>query len=220
MELTFISENGAAIHGIEHLGLASNNNEVRAPIVFGKTVAHILDVYETTIPLSLRQHCKFIRDMPTRDQEAALGLNGHALRLAMAREHSMPFMFSGDDRQLADLDSRVEQAGLSCRKGGRVFNLTGQHNKADAQAYVRDACQKDEIWPTTICLGDSENDRNMLEAADIACVIPLPNKPAMSLSKPETALVIANEPAPLGWKTSLERALSIEKQLKLVKMER
>lgn len=218
-ELAVICENGAAIYGIEHLGIKPETTASDSPIIFGKTIENILDIFETAIPLLLRQNCHFIRDLPIPDQEQALGLTGMALSLAMKRNYSLPFLFSGDDNQLAELNEHIEMAGLSCRKGGRVFNLTGQHNKADALAYIRDALQKVQVSPTIICLGDSENDRHMLEAADISCVIPLPDKPAMSVTRPDKAVIIASQQAPQGWKQSLEMALARTEPSILVRME-
>jgi mannosyl-3-phosphoglycerate phosphatase len=57
-------------------------------------------------------------------------------------------------------------------RGGRFWHLMGLSSKAQAmQTMLALFAGENEPAPTTIALGDSENDRGMLQSADIAVVI-------------------------------------------------
>jgi predicted mannosyl-3-phosphoglycerate phosphatase (HAD superfamily) len=58
-------------------------------------------------------------------------------------------------------------------------------------------------------VGDSENDVALLEACDVACIIPRPHKPLLSLSIPLDRTIIAGSIAPLGWLEAVRKALAI-----------
>ncbi|MDC0395338.1 HAD hydrolase family protein, partial [Alphaproteobacteria bacterium] len=58
-----------------------------------------------------------------------------------------------------------------------------------------------------LAFGDSYNDVSMLEAADIACIIPQPAQPALILPTPPKKVFTATTAAPDGWLEALPNAL-------------
>ena len=68
--------------------------------------------------------------------------------------------------------AEADAAGLRVTRGGRFWHLMGRSSKAQAIDTMRNLYAADNDSPlTVIALGDSENDRGMLQRADIAVVI-------------------------------------------------
>ena len=78
---------------------------------------------------------------------------------------------------IALIDKLVDQAktaGMAIKKGGRVCNLSGRHDKAGYNFALRSAYRDAGSRLCIVGFGDGENDIEMLQQADIACVIPRP----------------------------------------------
>ena len=157
----------------------------------------------------LMAKCLMLDEMNSADQTSILGLGCDDLTRAMQRSHSRLLLFDGSLDELDTLKNAVSDAGLKITKGGRVFTLSGIHNKAMPLQYLRDHFTRAGLkLPQIIAIGDGENDLDMLQAADIPCVIPRKNGFRLDLPDAPNP-VFATEPAPSGWhycaKIALER---------------
>ena len=204
----FIYENGA---GVENFGLI---NGCEAPLNSHQNPKAIrtdalLSVWERYISLDLKSLCHFVKDMDRRAQQACLGLGATALERAMKRSFSLPFTFSGTESDVQKLKYLTAKAGLSVQQGGRVYNLSGCHDKADYLPEVRKWATKAKATPVLIALGDSMNDIKMLRQADVSCVIPNENGYCLSLGDGAYPTIIAPRAAPLGWLDAVMEALSL-----------
>ena len=85
------------------------------------------------------------------------------------------------------------------QQGGRVYNLSGCHDKADYLPEIRTWAARAKTEPVLIVLGDSRNDLKMLKQADISCVIPSQTGDCLSLGAGMCPTIIAPRAAPLGW---------------------
>ena len=204
----FIYENGA---GVENFCLISG---CEAPLNSHQNPKAIrtdalLSVWERYIPLGLKSRCHFIKDMDRGDQQALLGLGTTALDRAMKRSFSLPFTFSGPVSDVQKLKYLAKKAGLSVQQGGRVYNLSGCHDKADYLPEIRKWASKAKDTPVLIVLGDSKNDIEMLKQADVSCVIPNENGDYLSIGNGNYPTIIAPRAAPLGWLDAVMEALSL-----------
>ena len=204
----FIYENGA---GVENFCLI---NGCEAPLNSHQNPKAIrtdalLSVWERYISLGLKSRCHFVKDMDRGDQQALLGLGTTALDRAMKRSFSLPFTFSGPASDVQELKYLATKAGLSVQQGGRVYNLSGCHNKADYLPEIRKWASKAKDTPVLIVLGDSKNDIEMLKQADVSCVIPNENGDCLSIGKGNYPTIIAPRAAPLGWLDAVMEALSL-----------
>ena len=206
--LPFIYENGA---GVENFCLI---NGCEAPLNSQQNPKAIrtdalLSVWEKCISLDLNSRCRFVKDMDRCAQQACLGLGATALERAMKRSFSLPFTFSGTESDVQKLKYLTANAGLSVQQGGRVYNLSGCHDKADYLPKVRKWATKAKATPVLIALGDSMNDIKMLRQADVSCVIPNENGDCLSLGDGNYPTIIAPRAAPLGWLDAVMEALSL-----------
>ena len=204
----FIYENGA---GVENFCLI---NGCEAPLNSHQNPKAIrtdalLSFWERYISLGLKSRCHFVKDMDRGDQQALLGLGTTALDRAMKRSFSLPFTFSGPASDVQKLKYLATKAGLSVQQGGRVYNLSGCHDKADYLPEIRKWVSKAKDTPVLIVLGDSKNDIKMLKQADVSCVIPNENGDCLSIGNGNYPTIIAPRAAPLGWLDAVMEALSL-----------
>ena len=127
----------------------------------------------------------------------------------MKRSFSLPFTFSGPVSDVQKLKYLAKKAGLSVQQGGRVYNLSGCHDKADYLPEIRKWASKAKGTPVLIVLGDSKNDIEMLKQADVSCVIPNENGDYLSIGNGNYPTIIAPRAAPLGWLDAVMEALSL-----------
>ena len=204
----FIFENGA---GVQNFSLVSgceapldihlNPNAIRTD--------DLLTLWDRHISLDLKSRCHFVKDMDRSAQQACLGLGATALKRAMKRSFSLPFTFSGPMSDVQKLKYLTAKAGLSVQQGGRVYNLSGCHDKADYLPKIRKWATKANATPVLIVLGDSMNDIKMLRQADVSCVLPKEDGYCLSLGNGNYPTIIAPRAAPLGWLDAVMEALSL-----------
>jgi mannosyl-3-phosphoglycerate phosphatase len=172
----------------------------------------LMQIWDANIPVELKADCKFLSEMEREECSALLGLSGAPLDLALARSHTALLKFNGDKTALTLLNIYLVRAGLTLQKGGRIFCLSGLHNKASFIEKFRyktsDQKIANESAHIIIAFGDGNNDIPMLNAADFACIIPRPNGEHLPPDKITTKKIIASQPAPLGWIETAEAALA------------
>ena len=201
----FIYENGA---GFSTNGEASNQTD----IIVGMPLDELVGMWNSAIPDELKATCQFLSTLSLDECSAILGLSGERLRLALKRSFTALFTFNGNETALAALYHHAESAGLRLQKGGRVFCLSGMHDKASFIEFLR---QENERQPKKLILafGDASNDIPMLNAADIACIIPSPTGKQLPPEVITTTKITASQPAPLGWIESAEAALALASEI-------
>ena len=206
--LPFIYENGA---GFENCSLISGGEEPLNSYQNPKAIQTdaLLMMWEEYISLDLKSQCHFVKDMDRDAQQACLGLGTTSLARAIKRSFSLPFTFSGPASDVHKLKYFAAKAGLSVQQGGRVYNLSGCHDKADYLPEIRKWATKSKTTPVLIVLGDSRNDMKMLKQGDISCVIPNENGNFLRLGNGNYPTIIAPRAAPLGWLDAVMEALSL-----------
>jgi len=137
------------------------------------------------------------------------GLPVEAARLAADRCCSEPTIFSGDQASLEWFQTELERAGLRTLQGGRFLHVTGSFDKADGVRWLRRrfgalAPDRDVV---VIALGDSPNDQEMLDAADVAVIVRSPRSDQLDVSKPRRVLR-TELTGPAGWQEAMADLLA------------
>ena len=144
---------------------------------------------------------------PLEQAMALTGLDEASTLAARNREFTLPLQVTdpGIEDQLAH---SAGAAGFQCTRGGRFLHLQGACNKGMALQEIRRVFEnRSGQRPITIALGDNENDRAMLEAADIAVVMRTDNGHVLQLDREQ--VIYTHQTAPHGWNEGVGTALAL-----------
>lgn len=187
----FIVENGGAIHGEATTGeeweeaLGIHHSHLRPRL-------HDLETLlgESLLPLE---------DLSENEGHRLLGLSGEALAQAQRRRWSVPFVPPSAEG-CKRLPALAASLGLSVVQGNRMGHLVGpQVSKGGALSRLKKRLGSPR--PMVLGLGDSPNDIPLLEAADVAVVVPGPDgpHPVFSRALEEKRYLLAPAPHAEGW---------------------
>lgn len=169
----FICENGAAIIYPSHYGKLGNpEGEIEhgyKKIVLGTLYDELVSFLNTfKKPLGIRG----FSDMEAEEIAELTGLSLEGALFAKRREYTEPFVIK-DETLIEILIPEAERAGYSITRGGRFFHL--KKAGSDKGVAVRRVLELFEAHtgekPVSYALGDSDNDREMLECVDVPLVV-------------------------------------------------
>lgn len=146
-------------------------------------------------------------DMDTDEVADVTGLDKAAAEDARQRLCGEPFIWLDSAEALGRFTSAARSEGLTVTQGGRFHHLMGETDKARAMLALRAilAADRPSLTPV-IALGDSENDRGMLEAADIAVVIRRHDGTQLTCRGIKRT-VFTEQAGPAGWNTAVLQIL-------------
>lgn len=138
------------------------------------------------------------------------GLTGLSLEqagLARDREFTEPFLMERVE-DMVSLRELAAAEGIRITRGGRFFHLIGgRQHKGEAVRIAAEIVGRFSGGnPTTVGLGDSENDLPMLREVDIPVLIPHPERGYLNCALP--GMIRAREPGSRGWNETVERLLN------------
>jgi mannosyl-3-phosphoglycerate phosphatase len=110
-------------------------------------------------------------DMDAAEVAQITELSPEEAALAKMREFDEPFVLAGEKTRLPALLAAIEEKGLHCIAGGRLFHLTGNNDKGKAVEILTQLYRKKFGEITTVALGDSPNDFPMLEHVDYPILV-------------------------------------------------
>lgn len=143
-------------------------------------------------------------ELPLDTISTLTGLDHRLAALARQRLTSLPLLWEDGSDKLAGLQQALAGQGLGAVSGGQFVHVGPPCDKATALSQVRQWLGGQAAMGRMLACGDSDNDRGLLEAADIALVFSSAKRPPLPLSRPCT-VVQAGGPGP--WLTAVEAAL-------------
>ena len=199
-DLPYISENGAAINGLNLL-----NSNLPKELILSREKDNLIKIFENSIPVNLQNKCKWLSEMDKNKQSLIFGLGDEKLKMALDRKYTIPFLFEGNKSEKNELSRIIKNKGLALQEGGRVINLTDKVNKAKAlQVFVR-FFKKNNKNVKTIAVGDNYNDLDMLKTSEFPCLV---FNDKFTLDEiPIKNLITTNKPSPEGWADVIKKAL-------------
>tara|TARA_B100000941_G_C28460906_1_gene530698 strand:+ start:43 stop:849 length:807 start_codon:yes stop_codon:yes gene_type:complete len=198
--LPFISENGAAIYGLDLL-----NANFPKKLILSREKDDLLNIFKNTVPSNLQNKCKWLSDMDKKKQSLIFGLKDKKLSMALDRKYTIPFLFEGTKNEKNELSKIIKNRDLYLQEGGRVINLTDKVNKANALRVFVKFFKKDNMNVKTIAVGDNYNDLEMLKTSDFPCLV---FNDKFTLDKISiNNLITSNKPSPAGWVDVIKIAL-------------
>ncbi|MEN8662208.1 MAG: HAD-IIB family hydrolase [Lentimonas sp.] len=201
-----VAENGGILAVPEGMGLLQDDNRSRTGDyvieVNGLSRDFILSVAHELRELEVFSFSGFA-DWSVGQVADRTGLSLSKAQRAKQRFATEPILWEGTVSRRREFEEALIAKGIRVLKGGRFFHLMGNADKADGTAAALKLYQKaqpDVEW-VVVALGDSANDLAMLEAADIAVVLPHADGPHINPKAPR--VVHAPFTASKGWSTAL-----------------
>ncbi len=161
-----------------------------------------------------RQHgfrFRGFHDLDPQQLAALTGLDPGSADLARRRRGTEPLQWLDSGERLERFRELLRGEGLVVVPGGRFLHVQDPAcDKGRAMRWLLRQYARCRGAPLrSIALGDSENDRQMLEQADVAVVIPDASGRHLQLQRDE-GVILAPEPGPAGWARALADLLDIE----------
>jgi len=139
---------------------------------------------------------------PERIQKET-GLDIYASERAYRREFTEPLIWKDSTQNLIIFKQLLQQNNLTAAQGGRFLTISSPKNKGDALLWVKKRYESiAKLKITTIGLGDSENDINMLDCADNAIIVRHPKKLPPNING-HASLIITDAIGPKGWNEAI-----------------
>ncbi|MGR9114607.1 MAG: HAD-IIB family hydrolase [Gammaproteobacteria bacterium] len=199
----FVAENGAAVYIPQ--GVFS---EYRQPLTkFSLSLAYeqIIGIIHRLRKLHRYSFIGF-HDLSTDDIRQITGLDEIDAANAKRRTGTEPILWEDDESRLKAFEKSIAHYGLKLVKGGRFYHVMGKNaDKANAMRWLtRQYRNHYGIDFNTIALGDSDNDKSMLEQGDIAAVISPKEGTALALNKNDNDVIYTLHQAPRGWQEAID----------------
>ena len=205
LKTPFIVENGAKLCDI-HCSFQSIGETDKE---FGVDASELDTRLETLGDLSFVRNFQPITKLKPEKASQILGLTGSALEKALERSYSNLYQYLGPEFKIPFWHDALSNVGLNLAQGGRVFAVSGCHDKATPIEWLsKKFVLMGQRLPKIIAIGDSNNDKPMLMASAVACVIPRLNGSRLTLPE-HPRVVFADQPAPFGWRSAAKKALEM-----------
>ncbi|MGR9043666.1 MAG: HAD-IIB family hydrolase [Gammaproteobacteria bacterium] len=199
----FIAENGAAIYIPR--GVFTGFDQELTKISFSLDYERILGIIHR---LRSQKHYSFVgfHDLSNDAIKEITGLPESGAITAQQRTGTEPILWQDKKARLQSFKEAINEYGLKLVKGGRFYHVMGQKaDKANAMSWLTRQYRKQYgIDFTTIALGDSDNDKAMLEQSDLAAVIRRNEGTALALNKKNSDVIYTLHQAPQGWQEAID----------------
>ncbi|MCM0611455.1 HAD-IIB family hydrolase [Marinobacter sediminum] len=190
----FIVENGAAVV----IPAKTFGNDEEQVVNFGAPREEVLKVLAAQRESGAR--FRGFEDMSVTELASVTGLDAESAGRAKERLGTEPLLWDGSDEELTAFRAALAAENLRLVHGGRFHHAMGIFDKSDGARFLlgkyREQHGKDAV--IAIALGDSPNDQQMLESADIPVVIRGVNSDEVQLPSAKHAMRSIKS-GPEGW---------------------
>lgn len=191
----FVVENGAGIYAPVGGGGGDVEAFERIPLA-GMKRAGVLEAARG-LRGALGYRFRGFADMNPAQLAACTGLSLPEAERALARDFTEPVLWEDSEQRLEEFREGLRAKGILTVRGGRFLHLSGPVDKGRAIAWLKAWYGGGAAVPRVVALGDSDNDRAMLEASDIPVLVRSPVRPPPEVN--HRALQVTKEKGPAGW---------------------
>lgn len=190
LDTPFVCENGACIYlpgstgGMDRVAFATPRAEILGRLA----------------QIKQRHHFRFagFADMSVGELVQLTGLRPEQAMRAKEREFTEPLYWQDTEENLEHMRTLLVHHGLEMVRGGRFVHVMGKTDKGSALVWLRrHFAEITGRTVTVLALGDSDNDVEMLQAADYPVVVRSPVKSPPVVDHPRCRITEAIGPE--GW---------------------
>lgn len=207
----FIGENGALICiPVNDFSAQPEGTECQGDLwikTFTQPRAHWLEIIHR-IKGDFADEMQLFSELTGEEIQQLTGLDAESATRAAAREFGEPIHWIGSEPRKAQFITALEQQGVNVLQGGRFLHISGSCDKGTALQWLNTEFGKQQgnTPPFSIAIGDSDNDRAMLEIADYALIIRSPDHPYPALTRTD-AILHSTAYGPAGWSEGIRKIL-------------
>ncbi|MFM2481567.1 HAD-IIB family hydrolase [Celerinatantimonas sp. YJH-8] len=143
-------------------------------------------------------------DMSTQEISQITSLEFEQAKMSRQRLASEPIQWERGD--IEEFKYELAKQKLILVEGGRFWHVKSTHDKADAMQWLSQCYQQQSAQQSflTVALGDSPNDKTMLDAADIAIAIRShTGHHKLDLGRTRPNRIYTQHIGPAGWQAAL-----------------
>ena len=195
LNFPFSTENGAAFYMP-----INKNSYYKKTNSNAKESTIIKEILLTKIKKNYLKFIKLIEYLDADTQMSITKLSKADIDKFIKRKYSVPILWEGNNNLFEIFKNDLKRYNLKIAFGGKLWNISGNHNKLDAfNFYLNELFPKyieDEIL--TIAIGDSMNDIEMLNKAKYSGIVKNESHIKIKLNKKKN-IFYSNYSAPEGW---------------------
>ncbi|MFT7561334.1 MAG: mannosyl-3-phosphoglycerate phosphatase [Flavobacteriales bacterium] len=214
LDAPFIVENGSAIYAPS--GVATDAyqqfNDRYSRIVLG---AERADVVAKVYTLRDRHKWSFegYNDWDIGKVIEHTGLDEVSAAKSLQRQFSEPLLWRDSDASYKDFCDAIHACDLRVIRGGRFIHILGKSNKGSSLLALKKLTEHTGSETLLICLGDSYNDLDMLEIADLPVFVrsPVHDFPAHNCN---STPIFTDAFGPEGWHEAITQILDTHSIMK------
>jgi mannosyl-3-phosphoglycerate phosphatase family protein len=146
------------------------------------------------------EHFKTFSDVGIDGIMKLTGLDVHAAAKSARRGYGEPISWHGNPSAQKQFIKAIQEKGANVLIGGRFMHVSGKCDKGIALNWLAKTYQRQMMNKQiqTLAIGDSHNDKAMLETAQHALIIRSPVHPIPEINKSEH-LYVSQDTGPKGW---------------------
>ncbi|MCX2980195.1 HAD-IIB family hydrolase [Halieaceae bacterium IMCC14734] len=199
IQTPFIAENGAGLYRVTATGDSQlwHSFAAQREVVLG----HLCELRDEH-----QYRFRGFADMSPVEISACTGLTPAQAVAAAARAFSEPLQWQDTAERLHLFMQQITDAGLYAVQGGRFLTVTGPCNKGAAlKALLQELGVLDSAY--VVALGDSPNDIELLQSADVAVVIRSVHSEPLQVEGP-ARVIRSQAEGPSGWQEVMQTLLA------------
>lgn len=209
----FIVENGGAICIPKEYFKSLNN----LPVVEGFLIMFLGPSYDEILQTlqKIKEKGEYsfrgFNDIRVEEVISLTGLDFDKARKAKTRLCSEPIIWEDSAEKLRQFEQALKKYDFKLLKGGRFYHLMGNTDKGNAVRYLMELYKEKYpgIQSTTVGVGDSPNDIEMLRQVDIPILVKRPDNTYIDITM-KKEIVYAEGIGPQGWNKAIQEVLSGE----------
>lgn len=208
------------LDSLEIVKTITESKNAETQIIFGEQRSKLLQFVER---VRKREGWKFegFSDWTVSEIADKTGLELQEASAASAKKYSEPFVWNDSDTALEKFVERARDQSFDVLRGGRFYHLQGDTNKAIPITWLRAHffrlygangasvnTPSSKVQPELICLGDSQNDVDMLNVADYPVCVRSPIAPFPNLQTNREVIYTEGE-GPVGWNEVVNKIITL-----------
>ena len=209
--LPFICENGGGIYLPKKYFKNSKKEREGYGVVFEtKNIKNKINFLKEEIIKIYGKYLTFFSDLDSANKQKLSGLDADGVKLALEREFTELILWQSNEENLIKFKEYLDFHDLKIIKGGRFHHISNNINKGISMHKLVNEYKK--YYPsknfTTVAIGDSDNDFEMLNYADYPCIVKSSDNQDFVENITSNNLFISNKQAPEGWAECINEAFA------------